>query len=803
VVTTVTTGATTGGQNRGAVPRSLPFALVLLAAATHAPAQTAESDFAARCAQPAVVKCVGFDTAADVSGGYGSNSGIFPSSGNANVFPTLDAAVKASGPSALRFTVPSRSGADTSGAYFTNFSPDLSVQFGENSDFYVQWRQRFTPEFAATEYAGGGGWKQTIIGSGDQPGGILHFSCSDLEVVTVNGYYRGFTQMYNSCSGSASHGPYDGFEEPFGAYDYKLQNARLSPYCLYSQTHTSPSTAFPPSGNCFGHFPDEWMTFQVHIRTGPRQGDEFVGSLVELWIAREGQPSELAIRWGPYNLSAGSPGEGQKFGKVWLLPYNTGKDSSVAYPETYTWYDELIVSRERIADPGADAPPPPEPDTAPPTAPAGLSATAVSSSQIDLSWRASTDDVAVTGYRVYRCQNAPAPRGRGGLGVPRRSDCRPTVQVATVTGTSHQDTGLSPSTTYVYRVRAHDAAGNLSSSSRRARATTRARPPGTSALAVLAGSLAPGQWASLSTADIDPTLTNTGGSSNMIFGYADAMKWDPVSRRMLYLGSDHGGHATPGPNSTHRFVAYSEDTNAWSVLPTPPWASTNPVTGSYTDVHGYDKTAIHPQARRLYRNPFNSKRIHVYDLDTGAWSQLPDPPNTGSSCCDAIEYFPELGGLVWSQGTGTQLFFSDASQQWSPLGTEASLASTWMFAEHNPVHGVTILGSSTGALFALSSSGQLDRLGNIPVTIYDGSAWNGVVTLDPVSGDFLVLTPPTRQLHVYDVVTDTWRPSPHAPPAPGMNAVLGTPIAAYGVTAFTHCNNRGTCGVWLYRHAGE
>ena len=40
-----------------------------------------------------------------------------------------------------------------------------------------------------------------IIGTGDQPG-QPYYSCTDLEVVTVNGYYRGFPQMYNSCSGS-------------------------------------------------------------------------------------------------------------------------------------------------------------------------------------------------------------------------------------------------------------------------------------------------------------------------------------------------------------------------------------------------------------------------------------------------------------------------------------------------------------------------------------------------------------------------------------------------------------------------
>jgi hypothetical protein len=92
------------------------------------------------------------------------------------------------------------------------------------------------------------------------------------------------------------------------------------------------------------------MTFQVNIKTGPRVNDEFTNSYIKPWIAREGQPSQLVMNYGPYNLSAGSPTENQKFGKVWLLPYNTGKDSSATYPAAYTWYDELIVSRQQIAD---------------------------------------------------------------------------------------------------------------------------------------------------------------------------------------------------------------------------------------------------------------------------------------------------------------------------------------------------------------------------------------------------------------------------------------------------------------------
>src|SRR5207302_861903 len=102
---------------------------------------------------------------------------------------------------------------------------------------------------------------------------------------------------------STSHGPFDPFEQPFNN-DIKLQNARPSPYCLYSQRLNNPPFSV---GNCFRYFSNEWMTFQLHIKTGPRVNNEFTNSFVQLWIAREGQPAGLAFDWGPYNLSAGNP----------------------------------------------------------------------------------------------------------------------------------------------------------------------------------------------------------------------------------------------------------------------------------------------------------------------------------------------------------------------------------------------------------------------------------------------------------------------------------------------------------------
>jgi hypothetical protein len=311
-------------------------------------------DFQTRCADTHVIQCVDFDTPATIAGGYGDVSGSF-ANGAGTAAPEIDTTIKASGTGSLKLTVPPNSAADTSGSFFTNFSRDKSVLFGENSEFYVQWRQRFSPEFLAGPYAGGGGWKQLIIGTGDYPGSPFFTSCSDLETVVQNIYHRGFAQMYNSCSGSTSHGPYTPFEQSYGSTDIKLQNARPSPYCLYSQGQTKPVTYFPPTGNCMGYFANEWMTFQVAITTGPRVNDEFVNSRIRLWIARAGQPSQIVFDFSPFNLTAGAPADNERFGKVWLLAYNTGKDSTVTYPTAYIWYDELIISTARIADPDANS----------------------------------------------------------------------------------------------------------------------------------------------------------------------------------------------------------------------------------------------------------------------------------------------------------------------------------------------------------------------------------------------------------------------------------------------------------------
>jgi chitodextrinase len=128
---------------------------------------------------------------------------------------------------------------------------------------------------------------------------------------------------------------------------------------------------------------------------------------------------------------------------------NTGLSPSTTYSYTVRALDAAANISAPSSSASATTQTPP--DTTAPSIPAGLTATAISSAQINLSWTASTDNVGVTGYNVYR----------GGL------------QIATLgTVTTYQNTGLTGSTAYSYTVRARDAAGNISGQSTSATATT-------------------------------------------------------------------------------------------------------------------------------------------------------------------------------------------------------------------------------------------------------------------------------------------------------------------------------------------
>ncbi|MEW5562017.1 glycosyl hydrolase family 18 protein [Enterobacter asburiae] len=96
----------------------------------------------------------------------------------------------------------------------------------------------------------------------------------------------------------------------------------------------------------------------------------------------------------------------------------------------------------------------PEQDVQAPSVPQDLQASAITQTSVQLKWQAATDNVAVTGYQVWR---------NG-------------ILVAPMSNTQWTDSGLQADSTYLYQISAVDAAGNQSVKSQTVTVKTLAQP---------------------------------------------------------------------------------------------------------------------------------------------------------------------------------------------------------------------------------------------------------------------------------------------------------------------------------------
>ncbi|WP_207755698.1 chitinase [Nonomuraea cypriaca] len=128
--------------------------------------------------------------------------------------------------------------------------------------------------------------------------------------------------------------------------------------------------------------------------------------------------------------------------------FTTGASATSVTVYVNGWYGQSAYLADDVVLDGPGG----TPDTQAPTVPGNLAVGGVTGSSLTANWSAATDNVGVARYEVSRDGGAPVA----------------------VTGTSHQATGLSASTTYRFRVRACDAAGNCSPYTAEASGTTTA-----------------------------------------------------------------------------------------------------------------------------------------------------------------------------------------------------------------------------------------------------------------------------------------------------------------------------------------
>lgn len=178
-------------------------------------------------------------------------------------------------------------------------------------------------------------------------------------------------------------------------------------------------------------------------------------------------PTSIVLNWTPSNDTGGSGLAGYRIYRngsataLATVPVGTTTytDASVAQSTNYTFVvrafdgagnQSAASNSVSVTTPAT----PPPPDTTPPSVPQNLNASASNSTSIVLTWTASTDTggSGVAGYRIYV----------NGSATP----------LVNVTTTTYTHSNLAPNTTFNYVVRAYDFAGNPSTGSNTATATT-------------------------------------------------------------------------------------------------------------------------------------------------------------------------------------------------------------------------------------------------------------------------------------------------------------------------------------------
>ncbi|WP_255951132.1 glycoside hydrolase family 48 protein [Streptomyces odontomachi] len=208
----------------------------------------------------------------------------------------------------------------------------------------------------------------------------------------------------------------------------------------------------------------------------------------------------------------------------------------------------LAVYAELFGSGGSD---PGNGDTQTPSVPSGLQVTSTTTSSVSLKWTASTDDIGVSAYQVFRDG----------------------TQVGTSSSTSYTDTGLTASTAYTYTVKARDAAGNTSAASAPVTGTTKA---GTGGGTLAATYHVDNDWGAGFTATV--TVTNNGTAPTSAWQVAWSWagnqqitnSWNATvtssGRSVTAKSAGFNGVVAPGSSTSFGFQATYSGSNAAPTL---------------------------------------------------------------------------------------------------------------------------------------------------------------------------------------------------------------------------------------------
>jgi hypothetical protein len=408
-------------------------------------------------------------------------------------------------------------------------------------------------------------------------------------------------------------------------------------------------------------------------------------------------------------------------------------------------------------------------DTIPPSVPPGLVATP-GANAISLTWVASTDNVGVTGYAVFRNGNR--------IGT-------------TTTNTSYIDSCLSSNTSFTYTISAFDAAGNTSTQTAGVAATTLVS--GTSSpLALLAASLPHGQWAPFVMGGLVPSLldASTPGSLIIMF-YSARGLWDCGHRKLQYAGTSHtGGAYVPGAGG---LITWDDPTNQWT-RETYTWSSEDPG-------HSYYHVALNTGNGDLYFRKFNSGAIYrrAYgSTGQSSWQsgQIAAQPQMANQVAGGLEWFPELNG-----GAGGLVFVDQLGAAWSNpalSGWTVQSGSSVSGPYNNWIAhagGFVYWGGGNGstAMYRLSPTGSVTPMPSTPLMVGNNTNdvdTNQAIILTHPNGSDLLLFGTASGGAIYQFDGTSWTNVGNH--LLGPQYWIGFTVPDYGVIVFLQTNLTGS-----------
>lgn len=322
-------------------------------------------------------------------------------------------------------------------------------------------------------------------------------------------------------------------------------------------------------------------------------------------------------------------------------------------------------------------------------------------------------------------------------------------------------------------------------------------------LAQVAAAMAAGTWAQV------PGITGwaalaAGGSTGQMLPYCHYMPWNPVAKRVEFLGQDHGW-------GNIRYVRYDAASNALSFV------------GNIgtSEGHGYNHVQVNPFNGDLFFQAYGYQSnafLWRYPISGSGWqpnfAQVNDWIQVANGWCwwsGALNGAGAQGALVCYSnfGSGKLCFYDPIANAWLPVIQNATTNTDGYqgIMAYNPSSNLAVYGGASGItrqIWRLNANRTITRLADAPK---DFGVQRGHIVEEPTSGRFLLLAGDRTFYELDPSGGGTWVQLTGSRAPPANVAVPGGDTS--NTTAVTCFRDHGVVGFWspvvqrldLYKHA--